>query len=403
MSRNAVIAASLGVLFAGAAIVGGFTPASFAASEAQPAVVQTPPSIRVAKAGRRELVGTLSVTGTILPREEAVAGTDLNGLTVTALNADQGDVVKKGDVLAVLDRSTLDTQLAQMQASRAQAEANIAQMNAQIGDAEVGVSQAKDALDRAKALQEKGVATEAQLDNARHAHDSANAKLVSAQKALAASEAQLGVIDAQQKNVLLQIEKTEVKAPADGLVLARDATLGGVVSAGSGPLFRIAVGSEFELEATVAETALPKLSTGMRAAISLAGSDKTIGGKIRRISPEIDQKSRLGSIRITLDADSGARAGSFARGEVETRRSDAVAVPASAVIFRGEKTFLQLVSDGRIATVPVTLGVRDGGFVEIVSGVEGGQEVVSRAGTFVADGDLVTPVRAAGETGAIQP
>ena len=401
MSRNAVIAASLGALLAGAAIMGGFTPASFAASEAEP-VVQTPPSIRVTRAERRELVETLSVTGTILPRQEAVAGTDLNGLTVTALNADEGDTVKKGDVLAVLDRSTLDTQLAQMQASRAQAEANIAQMNAQIGDAEVGVSQAKDALDRAKALQAKGVATEAQLDNARHAYDSANAKLVSAQKALAASQAQLGVIDAQQENVLLQIEKTEVKAPADGLVLARDATLGGIVSAGSGPLFRIAINGEFELEASVAETVLPKLSMGMQAVVSLAGSDETIGGRIRRISPEIDSKSRLGSIRITLDAGSEARAGSFARGEVETRRSDAVAVPASAVIFRGEKAFLQLVTDGKIATVPVTLGVRDDGFVEVVSGVEEGQEVVSRAGTFVADGDMVTPVRA-DETGAIQP
>jgi HlyD family secretion protein len=72
------------------------------------------------------------------------------------------------------------------------------------------------------------------------------------------------------------------------------------------------------------------------------------------------------------------------------------------VIFRGEKAFLQLVTDGKIATVPVTLGVRDDGFVEVVSGVEEGKEVVSRAGTFVADGDMVTPVRA-DETGAIQP
>ncbi|WP_394891305.1 efflux RND transporter periplasmic adaptor subunit [Mesorhizobium sp. AaZ16] len=402
MSRNAVIALSLGALLSGAAAIVGLAPASFAANEAEPAVVQTPPSIRVTQAERRELVATLTVTGTILPRDEAAAGTDLNGLTVTALNADEGDMVKKGDVLAVLDRSTLDTQLAQMQASRAQAEANIAQMNAQIGDAEVGVRQAKDALDRAKALQAKGVATQAQLDNARHAFDSANAKLVSAQKALASSQAQLAVIDAQKDNVLLQIEKTEVRAPADGLVLARDATLGGIVSASSGPLFRIAIGAEFELAATVAETALPKLATGMRAEISLAGADKTIGGKIRRISPEINSKSRLGSIRITLDPGSAAHAGSFARGEVETLRSNAVAVPASAVIFRGDKAFLQAVSEGKVATVPVALGARAGGFVEVVSGIEEGQEIVSRAGTFVADGDLVTPIRGE-KTGAIQP
>ena len=79
MSRNTVIAASLGALLSGAAIVVGFAPASFAASEAEPAIVQTPPSIRVTTAERREIVEKLTVTGTILPRDEAVAwspGTD---------------------------------------------------------------------------------------------------------------------------------------------------------------------------------------------------------------------------------------------------------------------------------------------------------------------------------------
>ena len=94
-------------------------------------------------AERRELVETLSVNGTIVARDEAAAGTDLNGMIVTALNADIGDIVKKGDVLAVLDRSMLDTQLAQMQATRAQAEASVAQMEAQIADARIGVKQAR--------------------------------------------------------------------------------------------------------------------------------------------------------------------------------------------------------------------------------------------------------------------
>src|SRR5690606_8934115 len=184
------------------------TPAvSFAASEAAPVVKQVPPSIRVVAAERRELVETLSVNGTIVAREEAAVGTDLNGLTVIALNADEGELVRKGDVLAVLDRSMLDTQLAQIEASRAQAEANIAQMRAQIGDAEVGVRQAREALERAEALQKKGVATDAQRDNAVNALDSAKAKIDSAEKALKASEAQLGVVDAQRQNVLVQIAK----------------------------------------------------------------------------------------------------------------------------------------------------------------------------------------------------
>lgn len=399
-TKSALISSLAATLFAATFLAA--LPENAVASETAPAVTQAPPAIRVVAAERRELVETVSVTGTVIAREEAAAGTDLNGLTVLDLKADEGDLVKKGQVLAVLDRSSLDTQLAQMDASRAQAEANIAQMQAQIGDAEIGVRQADEALARAKALQAKGVATQAQLDNAVNAADSARAKLNSAEKALSASQAQLGVIDAQKKNVLLQIEKTEVKAPADGLVLARSATLGGVVSAAGGPLFRIAIGGEFELSAEVPETVLPRLETGMKAEIVLAGAHEAVGGKVRRISPEVNQASRLGSIRVALDENAPARSGNFARGDLELIRREGVSVPASAIVYKGEDAFLQLVEGGKVKTIPVTLGARAGDEVEIAVGLEPGQEVVARAGTFVADGDMVTPVRDE-QTGALQP
>lgn len=383
-------------------MLSGTPAASFAASEAAPVVKQVPPSIRVVAAERRELVETLSVNGTIVAREEAAVGTDLNGLTVIVLNADEGDVVKKGDVLAVLDRSMLDTQLAQIEATRAQAEANIAQMRAQIGDAEVGVRQAQEALDRADALQKKGFAPDAQRDNAVNALDSAKAKLDSAEKALKASEAQVGVVEAQRQNVVVQLGKTELRAPADGLILARNATLGGVVMAQTAPLFRIAINGEFELAATVAETALPRLANGMAAEVTMSGLDETVAGTIRRISPEVDHSSRLGAIRIALKPGSPARAGNFARGEIELMRREGVAVPTSAVMYAGHDAFLQCVEDGKVKTRGVTLGARSGDMVEIVTGLSEGEEVVSRAGTFVADGDLVTPVRIEA-TGAVKP
>lgn len=401
MARKPLLAVTIAILMAGAAPTAIATGA-LAESPPAAAPVQSAPAIRVVAAERRELVETVSVTGTIVPREEAAAGTDLNGMIVIGLNADQGDTVKKGDVLAVLDRAMLDTQLSQMQATRLQGEASVAQMDAQIGDTRVGVKQAEEAFARAEALQQKGFATTAELDNARNAVDSARAKLTSAEKAMAATDAQLAVIDAQIENVRVQIGRTEVRAPSDGLVLARAATMGGIVSASSGPLFRIAIGGEFELEANVAETSLPRLALGMPVAVTLAGAQEAIAGTLRRISPEIDQKSRLGPIRISLEKNSMARSGSFARGEVELVRREGIAVPSSAVVFRGRDAFLQLVEGGKVKTVPVRLGVRAGGDVEVIEGLTAGQEVVARAGTFVSDGDMVTPVR--GEaTGAIKP
>lgn len=367
------------------------------AAQQPPAAEQSvAPAIGVVSADRRELVETLSVTGTIVAREEAAVGTDVNGLQVLQLDADWGDTVRKGDVLAVLDRTLLDTQLAQADASRAQAEASAAQVGAQIADAEVTVRQNRDALRRAQELKTKGVNTQAQLDDAVNAVDSANAKLDAARKALTAAQAQIAVADAQKQNILAQIGKTEVRAPADGLVLARDATLGGVVSPTAGALFRIAIDGEFELAADVAETELSRLAKGQPVAVSLAGLSKPLQGSIRRISPEVNQQSRLGSIRVTLPQSESVRAGNFARGVVEVSRRVAIAVPASAAVYNGDKAFLQVVEKDVVRTAPVTLGARAGDWVEVASGVAEGSEVVARAGTFVADGDRVKPVR--GET-----
>ena len=402
MSKKSSLAFLMTALLASVALPTIAVAPGIAAEEAAPAKAPTPPAIRVVAAEIRDIVEKLSVSGTIVAREEANAGTDLNGMIVNQLNADQGDVVKKGEILAVLDRSTLDTQLAQNEASRAQAEANIAQTQSQIADAEVSVRQASEALERAKALQKKGFATKAELDNAVNASDSANARLESAKRALFASQAQIAVIDAQKKSIDIQIDKTEVKAPADGLVLARNATLGGIVSSSGGPLFRLAIDNEFELAADVAETALPRLAEGMPAEISVAGWEAPVEGKIRLIGPEVNQ-----SFAARHDPHLAAVEPAPARRQFRPRRRSRpcaaarVAVPASAVIYADSDAFLQKVENGRVKTVAVKLGARADGYVEVVSGIAEGDEVVSRAGTFVADGDMVTPVRGE-QTGAIR-
>jgi HlyD family secretion protein len=396
MKKSRILAVAAIALVGGAAAF-GYTQTALTAAPADlpadPVAVTAPPAIRVVAAERRELVEKLVVTGSIVARQEAAVGVDLSGMIVEDLLADQGDVVKKGQVLAVLDRSMLDTQLAQADANRAQADASVAQVAAQITDAEIGVRQAAESLERARELQRKGIAAQSQLDNAVNAYDSAVAKLESARKALSASKAQLGVIDAQKQNVELQIEKTQVKAPADGLILARNATLGGIVGASGGALFRIAIDGDLELSASVPETSLPRLKPGMAVEVMVAGATEPTRGEVRMIEPEVSQTLRMGIVRIALTKDDAVRVGNFARGSIETMRRDSVAVPSAALVYRGSDGFLQKVTDGKVATVPVDIGVRADGFVEIISGVAAGDEVVSRAGTFVADGDLIRPVR----------
>lgn len=362
-----------------------------------------PPVINVIPAVEAEMVASITVTGTIVPRQEVAVGTDVAGLIVLELSADQGDRVKEGEIIARLDKSSLEIQLAQIEAQRAQAEASIAQSEAQIVDAQIAVRQAQEALDRARALSAKGITSKADFDNATNAYDSANARLNTSRQALVASQSQLQLVAAQKRDVLLRIEKADVKAPTTGVVLSRNALLGGIVSMNAGPLFRIARDGEFELSANIPEVDLPRLKPDMPVAVRVSGMEQPVSGRVRLISPEITASSRLGAVKISLEHNDAIRPGNFARAVIELTRRNGVSVPLSAVVYRGPTALVQVVKDGVVDTRKVTLGIRNDRAVEVLDGLADGEDVVARAGTFVANGDRVTPMRIAAETtGAVK-
>ncbi|PSH63611.1 MULTISPECIES: efflux RND transporter periplasmic adaptor subunit [Phyllobacterium] len=385
-------------------LVSSLSTSGFAEENAVPASQEAKaPIINVTPASKAEMVATITVTGTIVPRQEVAVGTDVAGLLVLELNADQGDVVKEGDILARLDKSSLEIQLAQIEAQRAQADASIAQSEAQIVDAEIAVRQALEALDRARALSAKGINSKMELDNATNAHDSANARLNTSRQALVATKSQLQLVAAQKRDVLLRLQKADVKAPASGVVLSRNALLGGIVSFNAGPLFRIARDQDFELAANIPEVDLPRLKENMPVAVRVSGMDEPVAGRVRLISPEITASSRLGSVKIALDRNPAIRPGNFARAVVELTRREGISVPLSAVVYHGRSALVQVVKDGVVDSRKIELGIRNDRAVEVLKGLAEGEDVVARAGTFVANGDRVTPVRVTDEaTGAVQ-
>lgn len=384
------------------ALIGAAVPA-LAAEDIKAAIeLPKPPAVTVVKAEKREIVERRSVTGSVMPREEVSVGADVSGLLVLELNADIGDVVKQGDILAKLDTSALQTQLAQIIAQEAQNAAGKAQAEAQIVDAEVGVKQAQDTYDRARALAKKGVGAAASSDTARNGLDSAKAKLNTANQGVLASDAQAKLIAAQKTEIELRIAKADVKAPADGMILARNAQVGAVVSAAGGPLYRIAWNGQFEVVADVPEAALAKVTEGLATEFRITGIDEALKGTVRKVSPEINPASRLGKVYLTLEANPKIRPGAFAEGVIELSRRIAIAAPQSSLVFRDKQAFLQVVKSDIVETRKVTLGSRADGYVEIIDGLSEGDELVERAGTFIANGDKVTPVMSSEKTGATQ-
>ena len=360
------------------------------------------PAVTVVVATTREIIEKLPVAGSVLARQEVSVGADVSGLLVTELNADIGDVVKQGDVLARLDTAALLTQRAQYDAQEAKNAASKALTEAQIVDAQIAVRQAQETFDRAKKLAKSGVTAVASLDTARNSLDSANAKLNTATQGLAADDAQARLISAQKNELQLRIEKADVKAPADGLILARNAQLGAVVSGAGGPLFRIAWTGKFEVVADVPEVTLSRVKVGAPTAFTVTGIEEPMVGQVRLIGPEIMAATRLGKVFLTLPDNANVRPGAFARGEIELIRRVAISVPESALLYRDKEAYLQVVIEGVVESRTVVSGARANGFVEISRGLVEGEEVVARAGTFIANGDHVTAVRVEEVTGATE-
>jgi HlyD family secretion protein len=200
------------------------------------------------------------------------------------------------------------------------------------------------------------------------------------------------VLEAQRKQTALQLTKTELQSPVDGLVLARSAAIGQVVSGSAGPLFTVATDRAFELAAEVSEADLARLAQGMDVNVTLPGRATPIAGTIRIVSPQVDSKSRLGTVKVTLPKDDGLRNGSFASGVIVLERKRVTAIPSGAVLYKGRDPYVQKIVDGKVLSTPVTLGLRDNDYVGVMSGLNPGDVVISRAGTFVADGDAVTPI-----------
>jgi HlyD family secretion protein len=198
--------------------------------------------------------------------------------------------------------------------------------------------------------------------------------------------------EAQRQEIQVRLARTEIKAPAAGTISRRDARLGALVSSVAEPLFRIIGAGTIEVEADVPEISLARLRVGQKALVRPAGMREPVSARVRLVSPEVNRTSRLGHVRLSVDRVPGLAVGAFARGTVEVDRRDGTLVPLSAVLYRLDGAIVQVVRDGVVETRSVTLGLKADAKAEIRKGIEPGEQVIAISGTFVRDGDRVTPV-----------
>ncbi len=335
------------------------------------APAQPKPALTVSVVGvqAQRLPLNLSANGSISAWQEASVGTEANGLRLAEVRVNVGDRVSAGQVLARFADEPVQADLAQVRAALSEAQATLAEAQAN--------------AERARSLQASGALSAQQINQYLTAELTARARVESAQAS----------VQSQQ----LRLRQTLVLAPDAGIVSARSATVGAVLPAGT-ELFRLIRQSRLEWRAEVVAAELGRIQPGQSVKVQGPGP-QAVTGKVRMLAPTVDPQTRTALVYVDLPTAAAAqaqlRAGMFARGDFELGATDALTIPAAAVVLRdGFSYVFALQPDNRVRQLKVLTARRQGNSVEITEGLPPDAQVVAQGAAFLNDRDLVKVVAA---------
>lgn len=356
----------------GIGLVAGLFLAGFGLTRAQADTTTRPAlSVSAIKPIEQDMPIRLTANGSVAAWQEAVIGSEVNDLRLADVHAQVGDVVRKGQVLAIFADDSVLADIAQSQAALAEAQANL--------------QAAQQDAARAKQVGDSGVLSAQQLGQYLTNEKTALAKTASAK--------------AQLANQQLRLKHTRVVASDDGIISSRTATLGAVAPIGQ-ELFRLIRQQRLEWRAELTAAEMAQLRVGVKATVEVPNVG-SVSGKVRQLAPTLDVQSRNGLVYVDLPdaAKQGLRAGMFAQGEFLLGDSAALTVPQDALSLREGFSYvfrIDATQDGQAAKasqIKVSLGRRLGDRFEVLSGINADDRLVASGAAFLTDGDLVRVVQ----------
>lgn len=360
MSRRRILTLVTAVLALAAAILLRPRAAVAPAAEAAAIAVLT---VDAVQPQRLEWQLATGASGGIHAWQTASISSESSGLRIDALLADVGSVVRKGQVLARLASDSVAADL------RAQ-EANVAQVRGKLAQAEAEA-------ERAHRLKDNGTLSEQKVLDYQ----------VSAQTARAMLDAALATLDAQR----IALARTRIVAVDDGVVTARSASLGQVVTTGT-ELFQLMRQQRVEWRAEVTARQMAQLHAGQGARVTLP-EGKSVDARLRLVAPTLNANTRTGIAYFDLPASAltmGAHPGVYVHGEIGTGAEVATVLPSTAVTLRdGNSYVFEIGADARVVQREVRTGRRLGEQVEVLGALPAGSRFVNGGGSFLKDGDAV--------------
>jgi HlyD family secretion protein len=371
------------------------------------------------EATRGDLVQTVVASGRIMTPQRVSIGAVITE-RVARIPVEEGQSVHRGEVLIELDDTDERAALAQAQASVAQAEAKLRQLReVALPAAEQGLAQAqanslqaRQAFDRTKTLQERGFIGQSQLDDARRNLDVADSQLRAARlqvetNAPAGSDFALAQTALEQARANLRaaqakLEQTVIHAPVDGVLIARSVEAGNVVQAGK-ELMLLAPAGETQVVVEIDERNLAQLALGQKALGSAdAFPGQRFAAELVYINPGID--ALRGSVEVKLkvaNPPAFLRQDMTASVDIEVaQRADTVIVPTETVRdATGREPWVLAIRGWRAVRQPVKLGLRGDSRIEVLEGVEPGEELIPATNGLVKAGQRVRGVVASAAAG----
>ena len=325
-------------------------------------------TVSVVSPNNGSLALKLAANGNIAAWQEAIIGAEVNGLKLTDVRVNVGDVVKRGQVLATFSADTVRGDLLQARASLVEAQATAADATAN--------------ANRARTLQDTGALSAQQITQFTTLE--------------ATAKARVDVAKAQVTNAQVRVNNAQLTAPDSGVISARTATVGSVVGAGT-ELFRMVRQGRLEWRAEVTSSELASIKPGQTVAIT-AATGAVIEGRVRIIAPTVDAQTRNALVYVDVPQNPGVKAGMFAKGEFALGSANALTLPQQALVLRDGFTYaMRLEATNKVSQIKLQTGRRVGDAVEILQGVKAGEKYVASGAAFLTDGDTVRVVLQAKE------
>jgi HlyD family secretion protein len=375
-------------------IVGGVYAASRGGAKIDPS--------KLAKVEKGDLAKSVVATGKVEPIIKVEVKSKASGI-VKKLLIDAGDRVKKGQLLAQLDKDEITAQVEQSRAGMAAAEASLKGAEADYERAKVDaegpdVPLLKRAYERSVGMEKAGVVSTSALEDAQKNYEMAlnkqnvsKAQLLVLKAKVAQSEGQLGQDKANLAQLEEQLSYTDIVSPLDGVVLSRDVEMGDAVSSilvlGSSATLVMTLGdtSEVYVKGKVDESDIGKVYLGQPARIKVESfKDKTFNGKVTKISPMGVEKDNVTTfeVRVSINNPGGElKAEMTANAEVILEEhKNVLQIPEGALIYDKDKKASVEVPDPNVKDgkkkLAVNIGISNGAKTEVLGGLKEGDQVV---------------------------